>query len=71
MKNAEKTAATKYALSKFWLKYGSQAAKATSPAGIAPRIIRPMEATPYSFVRSVPFGVILNANAPIGTSKAV
>ena len=46
IKNAEKTAAAKYALSKFWLKYGSQAAKATSPAGMAPRIIRPMEATP-------------------------
>ena len=35
---AEKTAATKYALSRFELKYGNQAAKATKAAGIAPII---------------------------------
>ena len=43
---AEKTAATKYALSRFELKYGNQAAKATKAAGMAPSIIRPIDAIP-------------------------
>ena len=71
MPAAEMQAATRYAVSWWSLRYGKNAAPETSAAGIAPTIARTIELIPKSFVLSTPSGVMENASAPIGISKAV
>ena len=69
--SAETIPPVRYAFDVCVLKYGSQPAQATKSPGNTPETERTIEETPYSFVLSIPLGVIAKANAPIGISKAV
>lgn len=65
------TAARKVSLCGVGVEVGSQPAHATKSPGKTPETERTIDETPYSFVRSIPFGVIANAKAPMGISNAV